>query len=276
VERASASDKRTPRSGFVPPPACGLFGWAEGARICATLVVVKPLCVLVTGDPVTATRRARGGFAQLIRDTTGSAWAGSWVETDCRTASELDPLDEVAGIVVTGSSSSVMTHDAWMLRGARYLREAVEAGVPVLGICFGHQLLAEALGGAVRTNASGREIGTVEVELHADDPVLDSGERPFLVNMSHVDSVVRLPGGARSLAHTQLEPHAAARVGERAWGVQFHPEFDGEVMRQYVRARRELIDAEGLDAAEIEARARDTATGAGVLQRFANLVASLS
>lgn len=237
---------------------------------------MKPLCILVTGDPVTATRHARGSFARLIQDTTGPAWPGPWLETDCRHAGELAGLDQLSAIVITGSSASVTKRDPWMLRAGDYLRAAVESGVPVLGICFGHQLLAEALGGAVQVNPSGREIGTVEVELCGDDPVLDSGERPFLANMSHVDSVVRLPQGARPLARTQLEPHAAARLGERAWGVQFHPEFDGEVMRQYVRARRDLIDAEGLDAADIEARARDTATGAGVLQRFAGFVASLS
>jgi GMP synthase (glutamine-hydrolysing) len=86
--------------------------------------------------------------------------------------------------------------------------------------------------------------------------------------MSHVDSVARAPAGARVLARTALEPNAALRFAERVWSVQFHPEFDASVMRQYVEARRDIIAGEGLDPDAMEAAADDAPFGAAVLRRF--------
>src|SRR5262245_61079370 len=77
-----------------------------------------------------------------------------------------DPLpapESPAGVVVTGSSAMVSHREPWSELTAEWLARAVELGTPVLGICYGHQLLAHALGGAVGRNPRGREIGTVEV-----------------------------------------------------------------------------------------------------------------
>src|SRR5688572_33354713 len=104
-----------------------------------------------------------------------------------------------------------------MLASERYLAGAVEAGVHVLGICFGHQLLGQALGGRVERNPLGREIGTVTAEVLAADPIL-SERRPFTVNATHVDSVTELPPGAQVLARTARDPHSVLRFGPRAWG----------------------------------------------------------
>ena len=159
-----------------------------------------------------------------------------------------------------------------MLGTEDYLRRAVGAKVPVLGICFGHQMLAQALGGRVDRNPLGREIGTVELERIDADPLLDGEAEPYWVNMTHVDTVVDLPPGARVLARTALDRHAAIRFGELVWGVQFHPEIDGGVLREYVSARRAPLLDEGLNPEAILGRARDTPAGAGVLRRFAELV----
>jgi GMP synthase (glutamine-hydrolysing) len=143
----------------------------------------------------------------------------------------------------------------------------------VLGICFGHQLLGQALGGRVDRNPFGREMGSVPVELVESEPLLGSDAGPFLANTTHVDSVVELPPGARVLARTEREPHAALRFAARVYGVQFHPEIDGEVMRHYLEARRDKLDAEGFDADALIAAARDTPAGAAVLARFASSLA---
>ena len=84
-------------------------------------------------------------------------------------------------------------------------------------------------------------MGTVAVKISSDDPLLDRSIEPALAHATHVDSVTVLPPGARVLATTELDPNAALRFGERAWGVQFHPEFDAAVMREYIETRGRRI-----------------------------------
>jgi GMP synthase (glutamine-hydrolysing) len=225
-----------------------------------------PIAVAITGDPVETVHRTRGGWAKIVRLSIGELWPHDYLTVDARQG-ELPRLDSVSALIVTGSASSVTSREPWILHTEAYLAGAVRERVPVLGICFGHQLLGQALGGQVRPNPRGREIGTVLFERVTDDPLFGD-ERAFAVNMTHVDTVLELPHGARVLGRTELEPHAAVRFGERAWGVQFHPEIDGEIMKRYVEARRELIDAEGLDGQAILEAVVDAPSGASVLQRF--------
>ena len=70
------------------------------------------------------------------------------------------------------------------------------------------------------------------------------------------------------LATTEREPNAAVRFAEMAWGVQFHPEMDGDVVREYVKARREILKAEGLDPDALETSAKEGAAGTSTLVRF--------
>jgi GMP synthase (glutamine-hydrolysing) len=225
-----------------------------------------PLLVLVTGNPVETAARAHGDFTAMIRRRQGGAWDGAWVAVDARTDEPLPAATAVSGVVITGSPASVTERAAWMLRAEAYLRDLVAAGVPTLGICFGHQMLAQALGGRVERNPAGREIGTVDVEVVTDHPWL--GFSRGRANMTHVDSVMALPPGAESLAETGLEPNAAIRFGESCLGVQFHPEIDAAVMRHYVEARRDAIAGEGLDPDGILAGVDDGDDGGGVLRRF--------
>lgn len=230
---------------------------------------MRPLCILVTGDPVPTTHEQRGDFASLMRRAVGEHWSGPWLSFDCRTQPTLPEPHLLAGIIVTGSPASVTDREDWVVAGERYLAVAVRAGTAVLGVCFGHQMLAQALGGHVSRNPRGREIGTVELSLlDADDPVLGDRARPYLVNMSHVDSVERPPPGAYVLGHTALDPHAALRFGDSAWGVQFHPEFDREIVGHYATTRGDDLTQEGIDPVRVSNEAHDAPSGAGVLPRF--------
>ena len=227
------------------------------------------LCILVAGDPVPSTQARAGGFASLIRAGLAGAWHGDFVEVDVRTAEALPQPERFAGLIVTGSASSVTERAPWMLRIEAYLVRAVELEQPLLGICFGHQLLGQALGGLVERNPRGREMGTVKLRITADDPLLDRSIEPALAHATHVDSVTRLPQGAQMLAATELDPHAALRFGARAWGVQFHPEFDEQVMAEYVSTRAELLTQEGRDPAAMLAGISPAQAGKLVLTRFA-------
>ncbi len=177
--------------------------------------------------------------------TVGAAWGGAWDVHDVRTDAPLPGVEEAAAFVMTGSSSSVTERAPWMLRAEAHIREIAAAEVPFFGICFGHQLVAQALGGAVERNARGREIGTVAVRRLAEDPLFEGVGTELLVNATHKDSVARLPVGARVLASSELEPTQSFAIGRAIRCVQFHPEIDGDAMRGYVSARARLIAEEG-------------------------------
>jgi len=188
-----------------------------------------------------------------------------------------EPLPALAGLeslVVTGSGAMVTDREPWMEQSADWLRSAVQAGLPVLGICFGHQLLAHALGGEVQYNTNGVEVGSVAIRLHpaaAVDPLF-AGLPPILVaHVSHQQSVVRLPPGSRLLASSALDRHQAVAFSDRAWGVQFHPEFSAAVVGRYLDHHASAVAARGGDPQRLRAAIRDQPWGLSILGRFAQL-----
>ena len=233
------------------------------------------LIVLRAGDAAAPVAARRGEFFSWIKREVGDAWTHEWVEHDVRTEGPLPGPRDADGFVITGSSSSVTERAPWMLRAEELVRGIAEVGTPLFGICFGHQMVGQALGGRVAKNPRGREIGTVDVRVLAHtprDPIFDGiGER-FRANHTHVDSVVELPPGARLLAQTDLELNAAFSIGETVKCVQFHPEIDGDAMRGYVEARAHLIEGEGGDARAILERVTDASDGASTLRSFVRLV----
>jgi GMP synthase (glutamine-hydrolysing) len=231
---------------------------------------VKTLLIVKTGSTVPAVAARRGDFEDWITAGLGAAPERIRVVA----VAEGEALPEVAaaaGIVVTGSPAMVTDREPWSVRTTDWLADAVAAQLPVLAICYGHQLLAEALGGKVARNPRGREIGTVEVALTAaaaEDALLGGLRGPLRVHASHLESVVELPPGAIHLASSALDPNHAFRFGPSAWGVQFHPEFDADIMRGYLEARRKEVLAEGIDATALERAVEECPDGVAVLRRF--------
>lgn len=150
-------------------------------------------------------------------------------------------LSEIGdGVLLLGGTMSA--HDQarhpWIDPLKKLLVQLVEADVPVLGICLGHQLLAEAFGGQVTiTDPAGGEHGAYEVSWRdgaAEDPLLGrlAGHGSSLLLESHDDAVTVLPPGTSSLGSTEAYPNQAFRVGS-ALGVQFHPEASPELMGRW-------------------------------------------
>lgn len=229
------------------------------------------LIVLRAGDAAAPVAARRGEFFSWITREVGDTWTGEWHQHDMRTDEPLPGPRDADGFVITGSSSSVTERAQWMLRGEELIRGIHTARTPLFGICFGHQMVGQALGGLVAKNPSGREIGTVEVrQVPHDprDPIFEGLPQSFHANHTHVDSVVQLPPGARLLATTDKEKHAAFAIGESIKCVQFHPEFDGDSMRGYVEARAHLIEGEGGDAQAVLRGVADAPHGASTLRSF--------
>ncbi|EMA42827.1 type 1 glutamine amidotransferase [Halococcus saccharolyticus] len=137
------------------------------------------------------------------------------------------------GAVVPGSRASVYWDEPWIDPLVEWVGTAVERGLPVLGVCFGHQVLAAALGGTVEDMGS-YEIGYRDVEV-GDDPLFAGVESPATVFTTHSDTVTELPPGAEQIAANDYGVHGF-RVGH-AVGVQFHPEYDPATAREVTRGK---------------------------------------
>jgi GMP synthase (glutamine-hydrolysing) len=221
----------------------------------------RPFLLLQTGSAPERVRRRRGDYPEWFRRALGLR-RGALQVCDARTGAPLPDPRGFAGVVVTGSDAMVSHRAPWSEAAARWLREAVEGGAPVFGVCYGHQLLGHALGGEVDDNPRGEELGTTWVERlpeAARDPLFCCLPERFRAQSAHRQSVLRAPPGALALARSALEPLQAMRIGERAWGVQFHPEFSAGAMRGF------------LDAGAPRAAAAPAPQAARLLRRFARL-----
>jgi len=177
---------------------------------------------------------------------------------------ELTAVDATAGpitvapgdfdaYVLTGSASSVYDDEPWIAPAEDFLRAVVERGIPVAGICFGHQLLAQALGGRVEKAPVGWGMGVhayeLELELDADGWAGAMPPTAMRLQAMHQDQVVALPEGARVWARSEHCPIAGFTVGDRVWTVQAHPEFSAPFAAALVDRRRPLVGDVLADAA---------------------------
>jgi GMP synthase (glutamine-hydrolysing) len=199
---------------------------------------VRKFLIVQTGSTLPAVRMRHGDFPDWFRRGLGLPRGGVDVVRAHAGETLPDPRAYAAAIV-TGSPAMVSERLAWSEAAAEWLRDAIAGGLPILGVCYGHQLLAHALGGRVDYHANGREIGTVAIErlpgAH-DDPLLGTAPTRFDAHASHQQSVLDLPGKAVVLARSAHDPNHAVRYAPRVWGLQFHPEFSVEIMRGYLHA----------------------------------------
>ncbi|WP_255151597.1 type 1 glutamine amidotransferase [Halorarius halobius] len=138
------------------------------------------------------------------------------------------------GFVVTGSRSSVYWDEPWYEPTTEWVREAIDRGLPALGICFGHQLLADVLGGTVEDMGE-YELGYRTVEQVGADPVFDGVGEEFLVFTTHSDAVTELPPGAELIAENDYGVHGFRKGG--VVGVQAHPEYDQRTAEAVTRGK---------------------------------------
>jgi GMP synthase (glutamine-hydrolysing) len=231
---------------------------------------MRKVIIVKVGSTLPVLLARRGDFEDWVVSGMGSA-NGDVKIVDAWNGDLLPDYDKIAGVVIPGSHAMVTEHQPWSERVAAWLPGLVAREVPTLGICYGHQLLAYALGGQVGDNPNGREYGTIGVALEEDardDPLLGGLPNPVEVHVSHTQSVLRLPPGARRLASSTRDANEAFVVGAAAWGVQFHPEFDADIVTEYIRHSASVLAGEGQDPAGLAAGCHDTPYGATILRRF--------
>lgn len=200
-----------------------------------------PLCVIdVLNDP-------RHAFSQVFENFLAAErlrlpyrfYNGRDLQTDYSSILQQPP----PGILISGSLDSVYERQDWMLRLEDFIRAAHAAEIPIFGVCFGHQILATALGGQVESMGSW-EFGPQPLYLQGEHPYLQgfaSGEHVVQV---HQDHVAVLPPGAVSLALSENTPHQIFTLGQ-SFGVQFHPEYTVEMLQAIIQNRGERIVRKG-------------------------------
>ena len=154
---------------------------------------------------------------------------------------EFTDISESDAFIITGSKYSVYDKKTWILQLEQFIKKIIVSNKPILGICFGHQIIAKCLGGVVEKNSLGWELGSYNLKL------TDAGSKSSLFNQfsnndivyeSHQDVVSKIPPGSVELAYTS-KGNQSFKHGKNIYGVQFHPEFSYEVTRKLMDLRLE-------------------------------------
>jgi GMP synthase-like glutamine amidotransferase len=167
-------------------------------------------------------------------------------ETIVRRGPQLDlPADPAAftHIILSGSKTCILDSSPWVQELMTFVRRAVDVGTPLLGVCYGHQIIARAYGGDASVRISPTpEIGWVEIEQTAENPVLKSLPRKFHTFQSHFEEVLALPG---QFVSTAISPRCAIQAyyikNKPVFGVQFHPERNAEEGQLSINQRKKTV-----------------------------------
>jgi len=232
---------------------------------------MKPILIIRTGRAPDPIRARHGDFPHWFRLGTRLARQRLRI-VDVEMGEALPAPREVAGAIITGSAAMVTARADWSERTAGWIRHAMDADLPLFGVCYGHQLMAHALGGRVDYLPGGRQIGTVPIEQLAEArhvPLTQSLPASFHAHTTHEQSVLEPPKGAVVLARSERDPHHLLRYGKHAASAQFHPEFNVGVMRAYIHRKRDAMHLEGFDPRKTLAEVTATPIARRILRRFA-------
>ena len=141
-----------------------------------------------------------------------------------------DSPDQFDGVMITGSPASVHDDAAWIPRLEELIRQMVGQGIPVFGACFGHQVIARALGGTVGYNPDGWSMGIVETQVTDPAPWMQQAPRRMALYAAHKEQVTEPPAGVRILTETPGCPVGGFAIGGHVYTTQYHPEIEPEFM----------------------------------------------
>jgi GMP synthase (glutamine-hydrolysing) len=235
---------------------------------------MRKICIIKLGTTFDAIRERFGDFDQWTGRALGVPESQIMV-VDAENGQRLPNPEDCAAVVVTGSHAMVTDDLPWSLEVENWIPGLLRTGTPFLGICYGHQLLARAAGGRVGYHPKGREIGTIPIcmlSAHKKDPLFWALPKRFSAHAIHSQSVIRIPPDAVHLATSAEEVYHSFRVGECAWGIQFHPEFTPAILAAYITEIAEELTEEGRSVEALLGGLSETPAALEVVRRFAAMV----
>jgi GMP synthase-like glutamine amidotransferase len=196
------------------------------------------IAILETGTPPPALKAAHGDYPAMFRDLLGEAFV---FETfDVQAGALPDPAAFDAAII-TGSPAGVYESAGWIAGLLDWIR-AAKGRTKLVGVCFGHQAMAQALGGRVEKSDRGWGVGLHRYEVLSPEPWMTPGIATVAIPASHQDQVVEKPSDARVLLRSDFTPFAGLAWGEDAISMQPHPEFTPAFATELTAGRHDRID----------------------------------
>ena len=218
--------------------------------------------ILMTGHALPEVEQALGDYdAMFARLLEGHGY--DYVSYDCEGGVVPQAPDECDGWLITGSKHGVYENHAWIPPLEAFIRKVYAAGTPMVGVCFGHQIIAQALGGTVVKFDGGWSVGRTTYDIEGQE---------LSLNAWHQDQVVELPEGAEVIGSSDFCANAALMYGNSIYTIQPHPEFTSEMIDLLLRLRGKGVVPDDLIAeanAQLDAPIESTA----IARRMADLFA---
>lgn len=223
------------------------------------------IAILETGAPPAALAAAHGDYPAMFRDLLGDGLA---FETFHVQAGEWPDAGAFDAAIITGSSAGVYETDGWIADLLDWIR-AAKGRTRLVGVCFGHQAMAQALGGRVEKSDKGWGVGLHRYQVVSSEPWMIPAASAVAIPASHQDQVVEKPADARVILRSDFTPFAGLAWGEDAISMQPHPEFTPAFATELTAGRHDRIDpalvARAVDSLKA---ADDRATVGGWIRGF--------
>lgn len=207
------------------------------------------ILILETGAPPAALQARHGDYAKMLRTKISAEAPGlSFASVRIFEGAPPPPPSDIDGVLITGSPAGVYDGHDWIAPLEDYIRAAAALRRPMVGVCFGHQIMAQAFGGRVEKSGRGWGVGVHEYDVRIGAPWMDPAARKIACAVSHQDQVIAPPPAARVLAGSDFCPNGVIAYDHApAISFQMHPEFEADYARDLLRARRGRLSAELID-----------------------------
>ncbi|WP_455540162.1 glutamine amidotransferase [Terrisporobacter sp.] len=235
---------------------------------------MKKIIILKMGDTLESVAKQHGEFPNYIIKK-AELDEKDIIVVDCAKDEKLPNIDKIKGIIITGSHSMVTDYEPWSVKISYWLKNVINLNIPILGICYGHQLLADILGGKVGYNPDKMEFGTWDIYLTKEgkkDKLLGILPEKFKGHEAHFQSVLEIPEDLKILAYNENDSTQSFVYKDHIWGVQFHPEFLADITKQYLKFVKDDMISSGKDYENIFKKVEEDKYGQLLLKRFVEIV----
>jgi GMP synthase (glutamine-hydrolysing) len=227
----------------------------------------KPILLILSGHTIEPVRSHCGNvdshFAAILGENALHSYP---ICEDWRTKPN---LADFSGVIMTGSAAMLGDDEPWMRAAKALVASCLETATPFLGVCFGHQVLGAVCGAAVGPNPNGRRNGTTTVTCTEQATLFKGLPRELSAQVSHRDVILEDLPSFKVIASAPHDSRHAIQVGQNAFGVQFHPEWNQAISSAYIEARREVLGAQLAD--EMAQTLKESPLAARVLLNFKDL-----